>query len=134
MQSQVEADRSNVCAGPPVSIEDGWEGSALLSPDPTACPGAANPQKFPCFVLLVSATYPTLRSVGASLVICLPITAPVEGQPLGLFSSCRRSLRRPSSSVAVPSKLPVSSRSCRRAGPTGVSSITSSVAETWASS
>ena len=56
-----------------------------------------------------STVNPSLRSDGASLVSCLPITEPLAGQPLGLCSSRLCSLRRPSSSVAVPSKVAYSS-------------------------
>ena len=56
-------------------------------PDSVACPGDSSCQRFPRLVLLVSTAYPSFRSDGASLVICLPITAPVDGQPLEPFSS-----------------------------------------------
>ena len=65
---------------------------------------------------------------------CLPIRAPVVGQPLGRFSSGPSAFSRSSSSVALPLKLNFSSKYRRSAGPTEESSSTSSVAEAWAPS
>ena len=89
MASQsVERRRAAGCgmkAGQPRSPSADSSLVAHAGPDP--CRGDSSRQRLPRFVLLSSAVNPSFRSDGASLVSCLPITEPVAGQPLGLFSS-----------------------------------------------
>ena len=81
----MEAATCNRC-GHTSALKTTGKGLRLSHPAPAARPGDSSSQEFPWFVLLSSTVYPSLRSVGASVVSCFPITATVEGQPLGLFS------------------------------------------------
>ena len=50
--------------------------------------GDSSRQRFLLFVFVRSAVYPSFRSDGASRVRCFPVSAPLEGQDLGLLPSC----------------------------------------------